>query len=331
MIEARANLRRGALGLFALMAMAEAPQVTAPKTPAPSASGKSAPAPLPADLQAALKAADAGQPADLLRLAEGGRADAEYYAAVMLVFGRAKVAKDPARGCAYAQKASVTRADAMHLVGECRRSGLAGKPDLEGAKAAYTRAAEMGFLRSKCALGDMLLVEPGGAARGLALCREAAEAGDVAAQVRLAELYRKGGLVKADRGEARRWYQKAAERNHAESARKLGEMYASGEGGKRDRKKAVALWQQAEKAGDPMAPILVADQLFSDMTGGKQPVPGKFGFKGGVPVEDLKIVEQWYREAQTRDPRPEVRKRAEMALYVLKSFQSAGQAVTVKK
>ena len=40
----------------------------------------------------------------------------------------------------------------MHLVGLCHQSGAGGAPDKSKAEAAYTRAAEMGFAKSKCAL-----------------------------------------------------------------------------------------------------------------------------------------------------------------------------------
>ena len=104
------------------------------------------------EVRAAMDKADGGDPADLLKLADGGRVDAQYYAGGMLIFGRGQIARDPARGCAYEEKASATRADAMHLVGECWRRGLAGKLDKQKAQAAYARAAEMGYPKSKCAL-----------------------------------------------------------------------------------------------------------------------------------------------------------------------------------
>lgn len=296
------------------------------------AASAQAPPGLPADLQAALKQADAGVPVDLLKLADGGRADAQYYAAVMLISGRGGIARNTVLGCGYAEKASATRGDAMHLTGECQRLGLTGAPDTEKAKAAYAKAGEMGFAKSKCALGQMLLAEPAQAQRGLALCTEAATAGDVDAQLATAKIHYDGQGVKADKAEARKWYEKAAAQNNGEAARRLGDMYAAGEGGKRDAKKALSSWQAAEKAGDPLAPILVADQLFANLTGGKTPQPGQYKFKGGIPTADLDIVEQWYQQAVQRDPRPEVRDRAQKALDVVKYLKTAGTVgVATKK
>lgn len=282
--------------------------------------------PLADDLRAALGQADAGQSEPLVRLADSGRGDAQAYAAILFIFGRGSIAADPPRGCAYAEKASTSQAAAMHLLGECYSRGLAGPRDVERAKAAFTRADAMGYPKSKCALGELLLLEPAQAARGLELCRAAAEAGDVAAQERVADIYRTGGPVRADPAQARRWYQKAVDANDPQAARKLGEMYNRAEGGRRDRKKALSLWQTAEKGGDPLAPILVADELFSDLTGGKKPGPGQFAFKGGIPVEEIKVIEDWYREALERDPRPEVKKRAQAALDVLGHFKTAANS-----
>lgn len=186
-----------AIGLLTVGSAALAQQPAAP-APAPAA-----PAPLPADLQAALKQADAGVPVDLLKLADSGRADAQYYAAVMLIFGRGGIARNPILGCGYAEKASAARGDAMYLTGECSKAGLTGAPDLAKAKAAYTRAGEMGFAKAKCALGELLLAEPAEAQRGLALCVEAATGGDVDAQLTVAKIYYEGRGVKANKPEAR--------------------------------------------------------------------------------------------------------------------------------
>ena len=123
----------------------------------------------------------------------------------------------------------------------------------------------------------------------------------------------------------------AAKQQHPAAARKLGELYAKGDGGKRDAKKAMELWKAAEKAGDPMVAILVADQLFSQMTGGKTPGPGKYAFRGGVPAGDIEVIEDWYRQARDRDPRPNVKKRADYALSVLAHFKQAAQAGTAER
>lgn len=289
----------------------------------------SAPPPVAADLQAALAKADAGDSSALTALADKGRSDAQFYAGVLFLRGRGGIKPDPPRGCAYEEKASASRAEAMHLVGECRRLGVGGKPDPEGAKQAFAKATAMGYPKSKCALGQMLMAEPAEAPRGLSLCKEAAVAGDVDAKLVVGDAYFQGRGAPQDRAEARKWYEQAAAQGQSQAMVKLGQMYASGDGGKRDTGKAVELWQGAEKAGDPLACILVADQLFSDLTGGRKPGPGQFAFRGGVPVEQVEVVQSWYREALERDPRPDVQKRAKYAIAVLDSFKQAG-AVSVR-
>lgn len=286
---------------------------------------------IPADLQAAMGKADAGDPAPLLALADTGRPDAQFYAGVMLLSGRGGVKADGPRACAYEEKAAASRPDAQFLLGQCYQRGLGGAQDVAKAKAAYAGAGDRGVVPAKCALGQMLLNEPGQGERGAALCKEGAMAGDVGAQMTLGELYARGGPVKADPGQARKWYEMAAQQKNPQAARILGEMYASGQGGKRDTKKAMELWMTAEQAGDPLAPILVADQLFSDLTGGRKPGPGKYAFKGGIPVGDIDAIEAWYQEAQKVDPRPEVKDRAKLALTVLQSFKTAANAASTKK
>ena len=307
-----------------LLAAPEAPAATAP-TPTPWVEPAISP-----EVKAAMDKAEANMPADLITLADMGRADGEFYAGVMLIYGRGSVAKDPAKGCAYEEKASASRADAMHLVGVCWQNGLAGARDAAKAEAAYQRAFEMGFAKSRCVLGQMLLGEPGQGERGIGLCKESASAGEVEAQLAVADAYFAGRGVKADHKEARRWYQMAADKKNPQALRRLGEMYAAGDGGKKDTKKAVALWQDGEKAGDPLVCILVADQLFADLTGGKKPTGGTYGFKNGVPVADLEVVESWYQQASERDPRPDVKQRAQNALQVVRSLKSAADAKTVK-
>jgi len=160
----------------------------------------------------------------------------------------------------------------------------------------------------------------------LARAITAATGGNVDAQVKLGEAYATGKGAPLDPKEARRWYGMAAAQNHPMAARRLGELYAKGQGGRKDKKKAMEFWRKAEKGGDPFVAILVADEMFSQITGGKTPGPGTYGFRGGVPVADIDTNESWYRAALESDPRPEVRQRAQHALTVLATFKTAAKA-----
>jgi TPR repeat protein len=285
--------------------------------------------PMRPEIKAALTKADAGDAAPLLRLADGGDADAQYYAGSMYIFGRGKIARNLAKGCAYEHKASARRADAAHLVGLCYQNGS--PPDKAKAEAAYTRATAMGFAASRCVLGRMLMGEPGQGARGMGLCKQSASAGEVDAQLAVADAYFTGRGVKADHAEARRWYATASRAGNAQASLRLGEMYATGDGGKKDARQAVKLWQQSERAGNPLACILVADQLFADLTGGKKPGPGQYAFRGGVPVADLDAVQSWYEAAEKRDPRPDVKKRAAYALAIVSRLKAASGVKVTRK
>jgi uncharacterized protein len=287
--------------------------------------------PVSPEVKAAMGKAEAGQPGELIALADAGRSDAEFYAGVMLIYGAHGVSRDARKGCGYEAKASRNRADAMHLVGVCWENGLTGAGDAAKAEAAYLNAAQMGFPKSRCALGRMLLGKPGQGERGVGLCKESASAGDADAQLVVADSYFYGRGVKVDRKEARRWYGMAADLKNPQAMRRLGEMYASGDGGAKDTKKALVLWQDGEKAGDPLVCILVADQMFSDLTGGKKPGGGTYAFRGGVPVEDLDTIESWYKEALRRDPRPDVRQRAARAIQVVQNLKAAASGVPANK
>ena len=323
--------RRGgwiALAIAAFAAPAIAQSTTAATSTALGSPPQTwmAPTPSPA-LQISLTKAEAGNPAPLIALADAGDNDAQYYAGMMYVFGRGGVTKDGPKGCGYAQMASEARADAMFLLGRCYQSGVGGTQDAAKAEAAFSRAADVGFPGAKCALGQMLMAVPAQAARGLALCKAAAETGDVDAQEAVGDAYFSGAGARRNLAEARRWYEKAAAQSDTNAARRLGEMYARGDGGPKDTKRALQLWQSAEKAGDPMAAILVADQLFTDLTGRRTPAPGTYAFRGGVPVADIEAIEAWYQEAAQKDPRADVRKRATYALAILRSIEKGAQAV----
>lgn len=302
-------------------APAKAPPLTNAKAPAAAAPAKGPPR--SPQLEAAMQAALKGDTRPLLKMADGGDADAQYHAGELYLFGSSAVPKDPPRGCAYEQKASSIRADAMHLVGLCHQSGGFGAVDKAKAETAFMKASQMGFAKSKCTLGQMLMADQATRSRGLSLCKEAGNAGDIDAQMAVANAYFSGTAGgKPDHAQARRWYDMAAKQNSAQANRRLGEMYANGDGGKKDTKKALEHWTRAEKAGDPLVAILVADQMFSDMTGGRKPGAGTYAFKGGVPVEQIKVIKEWYQLAQARDPRPDVKERAKYALAILASLKT---------
>ncbi len=156
----------------------------------------------------------------------------------------------------------------------------------------------------------------------LSRIRAQADAGNSEAEVAMGVAYRTGQGVEKDAKQARVWFGKAAAQKHPAGLRMLGDMYAHGEGGKKDTKKALENWQGAEAAGDAFAPILVADQLFADITGGGKPGSGKFKIAHGTSASRMDDIAAWYEQAEKRDPRPEVKQRAKVAIQVLAQIKA---------
>ena len=47
-------------------------------------------------------------------------------------------------------------------------------------------------------------------------------------------------------------------------------------------------------------------------------------------MQDIQVVEDWYKEAQNRDPRPEVKARAKEGIRVLEAFKTAATAASAR-
>jgi len=217
------------------------------------------------EVEAALSQMRAGQSSglrDLQRLADAGRPDAQFYLGPLYLFGAGGLAKDGVKGCAYEMKASATRADAMHLVAECYQHGYGGEKNDEKAMAAFQRASDMGLVKSKCALGNMLMASGRDEKRGAALCREAAEGGDADAQTDLGNLYLNSKILPHDSVEARRWYEKAAAQNQANAAVVLGQIYWNGDGVTKDNAAAARYWRVAFDHGREDAAKFLGDEAF---------------------------------------------------------------------
>lgn len=82
---------------------------------------------------------------------------------------------------------------------------------------------------------------------------EAAERGDVVAQLALGTLYSEGKDAVHDDRQAAVWWQKAAEQGSAEAQLRLGWAYANGRGVTQDDKAAVACWRKAAGQGNAQA------------------------------------------------------------------------------
>ncbi len=78
---------------------------------------------------------------------------------------------------------------------------------------------------------------------------DGAAKGDVDAQYSLGEHFMKGTLVDKDRGEAARWFHRAAEQGHAEAQYKLGWLCVDGEGIAKNLDDAIAWYTAAAAQG----------------------------------------------------------------------------------
>lgn len=127
--------------------------------------------------------------------------------------------------------ASATAADAE----DCRNAELLLETDADRLVAACTRLAEEGAAWAQFRLGWLygrgdwlrergtkLKADPGEAVRWY---REAAEQGDAEAQMHLGSLYLYGVGVPQDAGEAEKWVRRAAEKGNPEAQHNMGTFY----------------------------------------------------------------------------------------------------------
>ncbi|KAA5603445.1 SEL1-like repeat protein [Blastochloris sulfoviridis] len=95
--------------------------------------------------------------------------------------------------------------------------------------------------------------EPLPAAIGPQALREAALAGDAAAQFEVATRYAEGRGVPQSLSEALRWYDRAAQQGSIPAAYRLGSLYEKGQGVTRDLVKARSYYTRAAEAGNAKA------------------------------------------------------------------------------
>lgn len=193
-------------------------------------------------------------------LAEGGDLDAHNLLGE-LYSGLAGVPRDRLRSCGHFRVARESSASAAHNYGQCLWEGAWGERQLPEARIWYARGGNGGFLQAKCALGNMLIAGDGGPAdpeRGLALCREAAEAGEPNAQADMGDHYGAGSGVARDYVEAGRWYRLAAAQDQRNAAFQLGVLHWNGLGTPIDLAAAGDWFERAHGVGRKDAAALVA-------------------------------------------------------------------------
>lgn len=110
----------------------------------------------------------------------------------------------------------------------------------------------------------------------------AAEAGDVAAQFQLANLYLSGAFGTSDPDKALEWYHKSAEGGYADANIRLAELYIQGLGGRQDFDEAIKWLQEPAERGVATAQTTLGWAL----------ILGKQDYQGAL---------KWYEAAAAQD------------------------------
>ena len=221
--------------------------------------------------------------------------------------------------CAAAERKSDPQPIELHDLATCLFHGHGGTRDLVRARALYRQAADRGFARSHCALGNMLVDGLGGptdVAAGLALCRRGAEAGEAHAQTDLGNYLLEGRVLPRDVVEARRWYLLAARQGQANAALVLGQIYWNGDGVAKDNAEAARWWRVAHEGGRLDAANLLGREAFIRVT---RSATRPEALDRAALAEALR----WFDLAAETDPSEAKRTEARQAAALLRQLQTA--------
>ncbi len=127
----------------------------------------------------------------------------------------------------------------------------------------------------------MTLFEEGEIPKGLPLLLKSATLGLSKAMFELGGLYDAGAGVEMDAGKARKWYKKAAKKNHVLSMYNLGYMHAKGYGGTKDLAKARHWYEMAGQKNHAQSMYYLAN-LYARGQGG---------------AVDFTKARHWYKKA----------------------------------
>jgi TPR repeat protein len=216
----------------------------------------------------------------LERAAEGGDVSAQSVVSVAYLYGRG-VPKDPAKAMAYMEKAAQSgHPVAAYNLGVYLAAGEILPKDTDAAMRWYETAAERGVSSAKINMAVLLLQRHTGpdgrlahdsedVARAEALLEEVVAAGDTMAMVTLADHLIRHGGADATAERARTLYERAIGAGRAEAFHGYGWLLLTGLGGERDLEKGLELLQEAAKAGDQRAIMLL--QFIAAATGPQVP------------------------------------------------------------
>lgn len=214
-----------------------------------------------------------------------------------LLYGELGIPRDPPRACQWFERGAGKRGDATHNLALCFEQGIGRSTDLAQSRVLYAQAAALGWVQSKCALGNLLVSGKGGPAdipRGIALCRAAAEAGNANAQADYGIFLIEGKIMPKDMVAARRWLTAAAEQKQANAAFLVAQIHWYGDGTPFDRAAAERWWRVAYDGGRKDAAIHVAQAIYKEIS------------PDGKVVNRARVPEwvSWLRVAAAEDPDP---------------------------
>jgi len=167
----------------------------------------------------------------------------------------------------------------------------------------YGRAAELGYAPAMINLA-FLSAERGEQQEALRLYTQAAELGEIIAQLEVAERYLDGIGTSRDPLAAAEWYQRAADQGDAGSMLILASLYADGEGVARDYAQAADYYRMAAENG------LIEAHCYL----GRLYAEGGFG----LPKDETKALENFRAGAYKGEP---------VAQYNLAQYYAFGQGV----
>ena len=205
--------------------------------------------------------------ASLEALAADGRSDAQEMLGEVLGPTGPAALRDEVAACGWFVKAAASRSDALHNAAFCHERGVGATRDMAKAAALYRQAADRGYPRSLCALGNLYIAGQGvpkDETKGAGLCRQGADLGEANAQTDLGNLYLQGVGVPKDIVQARHWYELAAAQGQRNAQFVLGQIYWKGDGVARSAAKAATFLKAAFKGGRRDAAPLLARWLFAD-------------------------------------------------------------------
>ena len=94
-------------------------------------------------------------------LALNGRSDAQEALGEVFGPGGPQELRDEVAACGWFAKAAASRADFLHNLAFCAERGAGGRPDLTRAATLYQQAADRGYAKSMCALGNFYVAGRG--------------------------------------------------------------------------------------------------------------------------------------------------------------------------